>query len=97
MVVAELRYEGHYDDQHQAIVDCLLDVFPDMQNGHQGDSWIWIGEDHNRISIDTFYSMTHQVKAADPNNPLLEQVLVKLQSSFEVDVFNTPEAEPHED
>ena len=41
--------------------------------------------------------MTHQVKAADPNNPLLVKVLAKLQSSFEVEVFDTPEAEPHED
>ena len=97
MVIAELRYEGHYDDQHRAIVACLVKEFPDLQNGHQGDSWIWIGEENNRISIDTFYSMTHQVKAADPDNPLLGQVLRQLQSVFEVEILDIPLPEPQED
>ena len=97
MVFAELRYEGHYDYQHDNIVNCLQEAFPDLQSGHQGDSWIWVGDEDNRVSIDTFYSMTHQVKAASPDNALLGLVLNRLQSSFELEIFENPQAEPHED
>lgn len=96
MVVAELCYEGHYSDQHDVIVACLLEQFPQCQSGHQGDSWIWIGDDANKICIDTFYSMRHQVKAVDQHNPVLKQVFACLQSAFEVEVFDKPLAEPHE-
>ena len=51
MVIAELSYQGDYGDHHDAIVDCLRAEFPDLQHGHQGDSWIWIGEGENKISI----------------------------------------------
>lgn len=97
MIFAELRYQGHYSDQHDSIVACLLPEFPDLQSGHQGDSWIWIGDESNRICIDTFYSMTHQIKAANPDNALLEPVLKRLQGVFEVDVFDSPQTEPDED
>ena len=97
MVIAELRYQGHYDGQHDKLVDCLRETFPDLQSGHQGDSWIWIGEGDDKISIDTFYSMTHQVKAKNRQNPLLAVVLHNLQSAFEVDILENPEKEPDED
>ena len=97
MVFAELSYQGHYSDYHDAIVNCLLSEFPGLQQGHQGDSWIRIGEEADKVTIDTFYSMKHQVKAADPENPLLRLVLDQLQTVFEVTLFDPPFAEPHED
>ena len=97
MVIAELRYEGHYSDFHDAIVECLIAEFPDLQHGHQGDSWIWIGEAPDKVEIDTFYSMMHQVKAADRQNPVLSRVLDRLQSCFTLEIFANPVKEPQED
>ena len=97
MIFAELSYPGHYSDQHDPIVECLLPAFPDLQHGHQGDSWIWIGDGEGKISIDTFYSMTHRVMASGPDNPILEPVLEQLSSRFELKRFEPPQPEPHED
>lgn len=94
MVFAELCYDGHYSDQHDAIVECLLPWFPGLQHGHQGDSWIWIGGGPDKISIDTFYAMFHQVKTADPGNPDLQQVLKILRGTFDMEIFDPPVAEP---
>lgn len=96
MVFAELRYPGHYSDQHDAIVECLINIFTELQHGHQGDSWIWIGEGEDKVSIDTFYSMTHQIRASTRDTPLLAPVLDQLQLSFDIEIYREPQPDPYE-
>ena len=63
----------------------------------QGDSWIWIFEGEEKVAIDTFSSMKHQVKTEFPNGTLVRSVLEALSSKYDVTVFDNPEIEPHEE
>ncbi|MEO0425187.1 MAG: hypothetical protein AAF184_22820 [Pseudomonadota bacterium] len=96
MIFAELRYVGHYDDRHDQLVALLTKEFADIQSGHQGDSWIWVCADEQKVSIDTFSAMTHQIKA-EQASALVARVIEVLSQEFKVEVFAQPELESHEE
>ena len=63
MIFAELNYKEHYDDFHQSLLEYVNANFERVDSGHQGDAWIWVYEGENKVAIDTFSSMKHQVKS----------------------------------
>lgn len=95
MIFAELEYPQHYDELHQPLVALLESHFDTIESGQQGDSWIWIFDGDEKVEIDTFYSMKHQVKAAH-NGPLVQQVIKLLEGRFSLRRYQQPEPEPHE-
>ncbi len=96
MIYAEFSYQGHYSDYHDAIVQCLEAEFKELQHGHQGDSWIWVFDGEDKVAIDTFYSMQHEIKSESDNISHIHRVIDTLKRTFEIRVFNEPELEPHE-
>ncbi len=96
MIFAELQYPQHYSDAHDEMLAFIRTRFSQVQAGHQGDSWIWILDDGQKVAIDTFTSMTHQVKSDKPGLHV-QQVLDALQSKYKLKVFDVPELEGHED
>lgn len=60
---AELQYKEHYDDIHAELVEFVKARFLNVKSGHQGDSWIWILRDGDKVQLDTFTSMHHQIKS----------------------------------
>ena len=68
-----------------------------MEHGHQGDSWIWIFEGVEKVAIDTFSSMKHELKAEKPSTTLAIKVIDVLSTKYQLVVYSDPEVEPHED
>ena len=96
MIFAELQYPQHYSDAHDEILAFIGARFSQVQSGHQGDSWIWILDGGEKVAIDTFTSMKHQVKSHKPG-PHVQQVIEALQRKYKINVFGVPELEGHED
>lgn len=97
MIFGELRYQQHYDEMHQELVEFIKERFPNVESGHQGDSWIWVLEESDKVQIDTFSSMCHQIKSPYSNSKLVHEVIHQLKSKYQVSVFDEPELEAHED
>lgn len=96
MIFAELQYPQHYSDFHDGLLAFLRKHFLQVDAGHQGDSWIWILDGGEKVAIDTFTSMKHQVRSAKPG-PHVQKVIRILQSEYSVRIYQTPELEGHED
>ena len=96
MIFARLIYNEHYDEYHRAVVSCLKQKFPDLQEGHQCDSWVWIIQGKEKIEVDTFYAMRHEVRARQ-DSQLLRSVIAQLQTQFDVEVLDSPEEDPTDD
>ena len=96
MIFAEMEYQKHYDDFHDELLAFIAAQFSHVQSGHQGDSYIWIGEGEEKVAIDTFTSMKHQIKSPKPG-PHVQNVIDILLLKFKVRVYDKPEFEGHED
>lgn len=97
MIFADIVYTEHYDDMHQELVDFIEQRFPNVESGHQGDSWIWITTENDKIQIDTFSAMHHQVKSPYPESKLVHDVIQALQTKYTLTVYSEPQLEAHED
>jgi len=95
MIFAELDYECSYDEAHEKLEAILRGHFPAVESGHQGDSWFWVHEGALKVEIDTFTSMRHQVKSAEPG-PHVQAVLDVLGRHYGVLEKIPPEPEGHE-
>ena len=95
MIFAELQYDQRYADAHSSLVALLGQHFQNLESGLQGYSWIWILADGHKVSVDTFTSMHHQVKAAQPSW-LLDHVLAILANQYKLRVVDPPALEGHE-
>lgn len=96
MIFAELQYEGHYGDQHEALVALLGQAFRQVRSGYQGDSWVWVMDGGEKVAVDTFTSLRHQVKSPRPG-PHVQRVLAALQGAWALSLFDPPAWEGHED
>jgi len=97
MIFAELQYDRHYSDVHFELVHLLQNAFPDIQHGLQGDSWIWVFAGDDKVAVDTFSSMKHQVKSENLKSNLTKQVIRALSEKYQLTEFDDPELEAHED
>ena len=97
VILAELDYEPHYSELHDELVALVEAHFAETQHGLQGDSWIWIFEDGEKVAIDSFSSMKHQVKSAAQHGQLAKKVIAILSQRYRVIEFAEPEPEPHDD
>lgn len=96
MIFAELEYEKHYSEFHDELVIFVKSKFPNIEYGLQGDSWIWIIEDNEKVAIDTFSSMKHQIKSSNAKSTLVNEVIEHVSSKYKVVVYDIPEFEAHE-
>lgn len=96
MIFAELQYEGHYDGLHAQLLAFLASHFEQLESGHQSDSYIWILDGGEKVAVDTFTSMKHQVKSAAPGKHV-QDVIRALQLRYPLDLYDPPLPEAHED
>ena len=96
MIFAELEYEQHYSESHGELVTFIKSKFPNVEHGLQGDSWIWVIENDEKVQIDTFFSMRHQIKSSNAESQLVNKVIEHVSLKYKVVVYDTPEFEPHE-
>lgn len=95
MIFAELQYDQSYAEVHEPLVALLVRHFPDVRAGLQGDSWVWIVEAGQKVAVDTFTSMQHQVKSPGPSF-LVDEVLTVLARQYQLRILHPPGLEAHE-
>ena len=97
MIFADLEYDEHYSEFHAKLVAVIESRFSDVRSGLQGDSWVWIFDGEDKVAVDTFTAMHHQIKCRARNLPLLHSVIDVLSREFCVRRRAEPELESHED
>ena len=97
MIFGELQYQKHYDEMHRELVEFIEKRFSNVESGHQGDSWIWVIDENDKVQIDTFSSMHHQVKSPYRDSKLVHKVIRELKDSYSVSIYPEPELEAHEE
>ena len=58
-----MEYQKNYWDFHAELLPFVNMHFSKVEAGLQGDSWIWILDGGEKVAIDTFTSMKHQIKS----------------------------------
>jgi hypothetical protein len=96
MIFANLEYPELYRDFHYRLEKYLRSQFSHVESGLQGDSWFWVFVGQQKVAIDTFSSMKHQVKS-DSAGPHVQRVIESLKATYNVNVYAQPELEAHED
>jgi hypothetical protein len=96
MIFADMIYEGEYGAVHNELLAHLRNAFKSVEAGHQGDSWIWIVDGGDKVAIDTFSSMRHQVKSSSPG-PHVQAVIDVLRQKYKLRIYDVPELEAHEE
>ena len=96
MIFAQIEYQGHYDVIHDGLLAYLGAHFSKVQSGQQGDSWIWVLDGEEKMAIDTFSSMKHQIKSPKSGQHV-QKVIETLLLKYKVRVYEEPELEGHED
>jgi len=95
MIFAELQYEQSYYEVHEPLVALLGRHFSNVESGLQGDSYAWVLDNGQKVAVDTFTSMHHQVKSPKPS-PLVNQVLAVLARQYQLRILDPPVFEAHE-
>lgn len=96
MIFAEMKYSEDYWDFRDELVAYLKENFHEIQQGHQCDSWIWITDGNEKVAVDTFTSMKHQIKSAH-DGALVQNVMATLSAKYPLIVYATPGLEAHEE
>lgn len=96
MIFAELEYPDHYGDVHDELLAFVRARFAEVESGLQGDSWIWITEGGEKVALDTFSSMKHQVKSSQPGRHV-DRVINALKEKYAIRIYEEPEWEAHDD
>jgi len=96
MVFAEMEYPKHYSEFHDELLAFVHRHFSRVESGHQGDSYIWILDGEDKVAIDTFTSMKHQIKSQTAGAHV-QKVIETLLQRYKLHVYQTPEREAHED
>ena len=95
MIFAEIEYPEQSQDFHSRLDNYIRSKFPNVRSGLQGDSWVWVLDGEQKVAIDTFSSMKHQVKSSSPG-PHVQRVINSLTAAFKVSVYVQPVLEEHE-
>ena len=82
---------------HRELVKFIERRFSSVESGHQGDSWIWVLGENDKVQIDTFTAMNHQIKSPYRDSELVHEVIRELKSNYSVSIYPEPELEAHEE
>jgi hypothetical protein len=85
LIFAELNRERFED-----ILDRLMQRFPNVQFGRQGDDWIWVHLDDGKVEIDSFYSSHLELKGARKHANEIKRMLGMIEKDWILKRFDPP-------
>ena len=77
-------------DRFDEITQMLSAHFADMEFGSQGDDWIWIHLGEDKIEIDSFYSMSLELKGKYKHLEIAMQIIQSMDDNWIVQIFDPP-------
>lgn len=96
MIYGEIENDESYYDFYHALLSYVKQHFQDVESGLQGDAYIWIKKNGEKVALDTFTSMRFQIKSVNKNGSLVHEVINSLKRKYSVYVYDKPEPEGHE-
>ena len=85
MIFAELNRDTFED-----ILDRLMKYYPSIQFGRQGDDWIWVQLEDDKIEIDSFHSEQLEVKGRQKHSKTVQDILQVLDKEWILKRFDPP-------
>lgn len=77
-------------DKFEEILACLMQHYPGIQSGRQGDDWIWVQIDDDKVEIDSFTSMQLEVKAKRRQSAVVQKLVNLMEPRWVLQVFDPP-------
>lgn len=77
-------------DKFEDILDRLMKYYPSIQFGRQGDDWIWIHVEDDKIEIDSFFSEQLEVKGRQKHAKTVKHILQVLEKEWILKRFEPP-------
>ena len=97
MIYGEIISDKNYYDFYPELLELIQRNFENVEAGVQGDAYIWIMNENEKIALDTFTSMRFQIKSNRYGGTLLESVIQLLESKLSVYMYEKPEIEVNDD
>jgi len=88
VIFAELNREKFED-----ILDRLMKYYPSIQFGRQGDDWIWVHVEDDKIEIDSFHSKQLEVKGRQKHSKTVKHILQVIEKEWILKRFDPPKAD----
>lgn len=85
MIFAELNR-----DKFEDILDRLMKFYPSVQFGRQGDDWIWVHVEDDKIEIDSFFSDQLEVKGRQRHAKTVKHILDVIEKEWILKRFDPP-------
>lgn len=97
MIIGEIESSESYYDLYGKLLEFIKIHFRSVESGLQGDAYIWIASEGEKVSLDTFSSMRFQIKANASSSSLAKLVVNALKKQFAVQLYPEPICESHEE
>ena len=89
LTFAVIDHPESYYDAYDVLLAHIRQHFSDVQSGVQGDAWIWIFEDGEKVAVDSFYAMQMEIHA-DADSPLVQKVIDLVGEIYPVRRYEEP-------
>ena len=86
---AFIEHKQSYYDFYDDLLGYVTANFANVESGVQGDAWIWITQNNQKVSLDTFYSMQFEINS-DSHNELLQAVIKTLSAKYPISIYDMP-------
>jgi hypothetical protein len=86
---AIIEHDQNYSVVYNELLQHIKSHFAHVESGLQGDAWIWVTQEKQKVAVDTFHSMQFEIKS-DGKNALLQAVIDSLQKKYPVHIYDTP-------
>lgn len=80
-----------YDDFYHELLAYIKSNFKNVELGLQGDAYIWIKNNNEKVALDTFTSMRFEIKCDVKNGTLVQEVIDSLKTQYPVSIYPEPE------
>ena len=80
-------------DKFEDILDRLMKFYPSVQFGRQGDDWIWIHVEDDKIEIDSFFSEQLEVKGRQRHSKTVKHILQIIEKEWILKRFDPPKVD----
>ncbi len=77
-------------DNFEEILARLMQYYPGIQSGRQGDDWIWVRFGDDKVEIDSFTSMQLEVKAKRQQSAVARKLVSLMEPRWVLQVFDPP-------
>ncbi len=96
MIYGEIKIDESYYDFYYELLTYIRKNFKNIESGLQGDAWIWIKSNNEKVALDTFTSMRFEIKSSTKRGVLVQEVIEILKKQYPLFIYDEPEYEAHE-